>query len=246
MKEVRPMTELQKDGICLPDGLADIILICGHYGCGKTNLALNLAAQCVKAGEKVTVVDMDIVNPYFRASDYGPLLESMGVELIAPGFAHSNVDLRSISTEMYCMFTRTGRIIIDVGGDDAGATALGRFSRRLKERPYTMLYVVNKYRSQSQSAEETVELLREIEMASHLEACAIVSNSHLMQFTTSQTVIDSFAYADKACKLTGLPLAATAAGRRIAPELADCGRSIWPVDVLVTKPWETDGVQGGC
>ena len=246
MKEVRPMTELQNDGICLSDGLADIILICGHYGCGKTNLALNLAAQCVKAGEKVTVVDMDIVNPYFRASDYGPLLESMGVELIAPGFAHSNVDLPSITTEMYSIFTRTGRIIIDVGGDDAGATALGRFSRRLKERPYTMLYVVNKYRSQSQSAEETVELLREIEMASHLEACAIVSNSHLMQYTTAQTVIDSFEYADEVCRLTGLPLAVTAAERRILPDLADCGRKIWPVDVLVTKPWETDGIQGDC
>lgn len=240
------MADNALDGINLPHGLADIILICGHYGCGKTNLALNLAAQCVKAGEKVTVVDMDIVNPYFRASDYGPLLEGMGVELIAPNYAHSNVDLPSITTEMYSIFTRTGRIIIDVGGDDAGATALGRFSRRLKERPYTMLYVVNRYRSQSQTAEETVELLREIEMASHLEACAVVNNSHLMQFTTAQTVIDSFAYADKICELTGLPLAVTAAERRITPELADCGRTIWPVDVLVTKPWETGGVQGDC
>lgn len=240
------MADFLKNYIDLPGDIADIILICGHYGCGKTNLALNLAAECVKAGEKVTVVDMDIVNPYFRASDYGPLLDSMGVELIAPHYAHSNVDLPSITTEMYSIFTRTGRIIIDVGGDDAGATALGRFSRRLKERPYTMLYAVNQYRSQSQTAEETVELLREIEMASHLEACAIVNNSHLMQFTSAQTVTDSFAYADKVCELTGLPLASTAAERRVAGDLAGCGRRIWPVDILVTKPWETDGVQGSC
>ncbi len=230
----------------LPGGVADIILICGHYGCGKTNLALNLASHCSKAGEQVTVVDMDIVNPYFRASDYGPLLEELGVELIAPAFAHSNVDLPSITTEMYSIFTRTGRIIIDVGGDDAGATALGRFSRRLSEKPYTMLYAVNQYRSQSQTAEETVELLREIEAASHLRAHAIVNNSHLMQFTTAETVTGSFAYADAVSALTGLPIAATAAERRISEALSGCGRHIWPVDIMVTKPWETDGVQGAC
>ena len=240
------MADRLTDIFDLPDGAEDIILICGHYGCGKTNLSLNLAARCAQAGEKVTVVDMDIVNPYFRASDYGPLLESMGVELIAPGFAHSNVDLPSITAEMYSIFTRSGRIIIDVGGDDAGATALGRFSRRLTEKPYTMLYAVNKYRSQSQTAEETVELLREIELASHLKAHAIVNNSHLMQFTTAQTVTDSFTYAEEIAALTGLPIAATAAERSVAEQLNDCGRSIWPVDILVTKPWETDGRQGEC
>lgn len=230
----------------LPGGAEDIILICGHYGCGKTNLSLNLAARCAQAGEQVTVVDMDIVNPYFRASDYGPLLESMGVELIAPGFAHSNVDLPSITAEMYSIFTRTGRIIIDVGGDDAGATALGRFSRRLAEKPYTMLYVVNQYRSQSQTAEETVELLHEIELASHLKAHAIVNNSHLMQFTTAQTVTDSFGYAEEIASLTGLPIVATAAERSVAEQLKNSGKRIWPVDILVTKPWETDGRQGEC
>ncbi len=240
------MTDRLEDIFDLPGGVADIILICGHYGCGKTNLSLNLAARCASAGEQVTVVDMDIVNPYFRASDYGPLLESMGVELIAPAFAHSNVDLPSITAEMYSIFTRAGRVIIDVGGDDAGATALGRFSRRLQEKPYTMLYAVNKYRSQSQTAAETVELLREIEAASHMKAHAIVNNSHLMQFTTPRTVTDSFGYADEVAALTGLPVAATAAEARIAEGLADCGRRIWPVDILVTKPWETDGRQGEC
>lgn len=240
------MADVINDIFTLPEGAADIVLICGHYGCGKTNLAMNLAARCAGAGEKVTLVDMDIVNPYFRSSDYKPLLDSMGVELIAPNYAHSNVDLPSITAEMYSIFTRTGRIIIDVGGDDAGATALGRFSRRLKERPYTMLYAVNCYRSQSQTAEETVELLREIETASHLQANAVVNNSHLMQYTTAQTVIDSFGYADEVCRLTGLPLAATAAERRVAGDLADCGRKIWQVEIMVTKPWETDGIQGDC
>jgi len=170
----------------------------------------------------------------------------MGVELIAPNYAHSNVDLPSITAEMYSIFTRTGRIIIDVGGDDAGATALGRFSRRLAEKPYTMLYTINQYRSQSQTPEETVELLREIEMASRLKAHAIINNSHLMQFTTPETITDSFDYAEKISQITGLPIAATAAERSVAGKLADCGRAIWPVDVLVTKPWETDGRQGEC
>lgn len=239
------MTDSQS---CVPDvdlsGFADIVIICGHYGCGKTNLALNLARECAAAGEKVTLVDMDIVNPYFRASDYGGLLEGMGVELVAPTYAHSNLDLPSLPTEMYSIFTRTGRIIIDVGGDDSGSTALGRFSKGLSARAYTMLYVVNRYRALSETAEETAQLLGEIEAASRLSADCIINNSHLMQYTTEKTIADSFEYADRVAGLTGLPVMYTAARRELCGRLPDGGAPVWPVNILVTKPWESGGRQG--
>ena len=69
-----------------------VTVICGHYGCGKTNLALNLALEAAAKGEKVTVADLDIVNPYFRSSEYGGLLEEHGVRLIAPVFAGTTLD----------------------------------------------------------------------------------------------------------------------------------------------------------
>lgn len=219
-------------------GCERITIICGHYGCGKTNLALNIAADLAKAGERVTLVDMDIVNPYFRSSDYQPLLQKLGIELLAPTYAHSNVDLPALPAEMASIFTRSGRIIIDVGGDDAGATALGCFSRQLKETGYKMMYVVNKFRVLSGTPAETAELLGEIELASRLKADVIVNNSHIMELTQPEDVIASDAYAREAARLTGLPLAFTSVEKRLVPELEKSLSDIYPVEILVTKPWQ--------
>lgn len=102
-----------------------ITVVCGHYGCGKTNLTLNLALEAAAAGERVTVADLDIVNPYFRSSEYGGLLEEQGVRLIAPVFAGTTLDTPTLPPELYSIFEpQAGRVFIDAGGDDAGVTAL--------------------------------------------------------------------------------------------------------------------------
>ena len=132
-----------------------ITVICGHYGCGKTNLTLNLALQAASCGQKVTVVDMDIVNPYFRSSEYRGLLEEKGVRLIAPVFAGTTLDTPTLPPEIASIFEPdAGAILIDAGGDDAGVTALGGLHRRLEEAGYDMLYVINRYRALSQTPEE--------------------------------------------------------------------------------------------
>lgn len=218
--------------------LADIIIICGHYGCGKTNLALNMAADFARKGERVTLVDLDIVNPYFRSSDYAEFIEKHGIELIAPTFAHSNLDLPSLPTEMYSIFTRAGRKIIDLGGDDAGATALGRFAPKLRETDYSMLYVMNQYRVQSSTVEQTCELLREIEQASRLKAGWLVNNSHLMEYTSADTVKASLPFAEQVSAASGLPIAFTTLPKALSCELAAEGNGIYPVDIIVKKPWE--------
>lgn len=216
----------------------DIIIICGHYGCGKTNLALNIAAELAANGEEVTLVDLDIVNPYFRSSDYADFIREHNIELIAPTFAHSNLDLPALPAEMYSIFTRTGRRIIDVGGDDAGATALGRFAPQLRNLPYSMLYVVNKYRIQSSTPEDACGLLQEIEQASRLKAHYIVNNSHLMDFTTAETLLESQQFVQQTAEQLGLPVAFTAVQRSLVPELAASGGELYPVDIIVKKPWE--------
>lgn len=220
-----------------PNAFEDIIIICGHYGCGKTNLALNMAADFAANGEQVTLIDLDIVNPYFRSSDYAEYIKEHNIELIAPTFAHSNLDLPALPAEMYSIFTRKGRRIIDVGGDDAGATALGRFAPQLKNIGYTMLYVVNKYRIQSSTPEEACELLGEIEQASRLKANYIVNNSHLMEFSNAETIANSAEFAEKTARLLGLPIAFTSAEKNIAAQL-DAGEDIYPVDIIVKKPWD--------
>lgn len=219
-----------------PNEFEDIIIICGHYGCGKTNLALNMAADFSAKGEQVTLIDLDIVNPYFRSSDYAEFIKEHNIELIAPTFAHSNLDLPALPAEMYSVFTRKGRRIIDVGGDDAGATALGRFAPQLKNVGYTMLYVVNKYRIQSSTPEEACELLGEIEQASRLKADYIVNNSHLMEFSNAETIADSVGFAAETARLLGLPIAFTSAEKNIAAQLDS--EDIYPVEIIVKKPWD--------
>lgn len=219
-----------------PSEFKDIIIICGHYGCGKTNLALNMAADFSAKGEQVTLIDLDIVNPYFRSSDYADFIKEHNIELIAPTFAHSNLDLPALPAEMYSIFTRKGRRIIDVGGDDAGATALGRFAPQLKNIGYTMLYVINKYRIQSSTPEEACELLGEIEQSSRLKADYIVNNSHLMEFSNAETIANSAEFAAETARLLGLPIAFTSAEKNIAAQLD--ASDIYPVEIIVKKPWD--------
>lgn len=184
-----------------------ITVICGHYGCGKTNLTLNLALEAAGEGGPVTVADLDIVNPYFRSSEYGGLLESHGVRLIAPVFAGTTLDTPTLPPELYSIFEpAAGRVFIDAGGDDAGVTALGGLHSLLEEAGYEMLYVINRYRVLSQTPEEAVALLGEIEAASRLKATALVNNSHLGVETTLETLLGGLDFAHKTAQLTGLPL----------------------------------------
>lgn len=183
-----------------------ITIICGHYGCGKTNLALNLTLEAAEKGP-VTLVDLDIVNPYFRSSDYGDMLKECGVRLIAPVFAGTTLDTPTLPPEIQSVFAPgAGQVFIDAGGDDAGATALGGLSPGLARTGYELIYVINRYRVLSQTPEECAGLLREIEAASRLKAAGIVNNSHLGTQTELSHVLEALPFAQRTAKLTGLPL----------------------------------------
>lgn len=184
-----------------------ITVVCGHYGCGKTNLTLNLALEAAGEGRPVTVVDLDIVNPYFRSSEYGELLGEKGVRLIAPVFANTTLDTPTLPPEIYSVFEpQAGRVFLDAGGDDAGVTALGGLHAMLEEAGYDMLYVINRYRVLSQTPEETAALLGEIQAASRLRATGLVNNSHLGVETTLETLERALPFARKTAELTHLPL----------------------------------------
>ncbi len=215
-----------------------ITLICGHYGSGKTNFALNMAVNAARSGEKITLVDLDIVNPYFRTADYRDELERAGVSVIAQNLEGTTLDAPALTARMFSIFEESmGRVIVDVGGDDAGATALGRFSRQLNESGCDMLYVINRFRKFISEPEEAAVLLGEIESACRLKATAIVNNSHLGAQTAADDIITSVPYAEKTAELTRLPLMYTTAPRRIADELEGRVENLYPVDILVKLPW---------
>ena len=198
-----------------------IVLFSGHYGSGKTNIAVNLALRLKEQYERVSIADIDIVNPYFRTEDSRKELEAAGIRLIVSPFANSNVDVPALPQEVYSIVHDRGQqAIVDVGGDDRGALALGRWRDAiLEEDNYEMLFVVNRFRPLTRDADSTIEIMREIEATSKMPFTAVVNNSNLGSETTAEDILASQAYAQEICKRTGLPLKMTAVRAELMPEL---------------------------
>lgn len=188
-----------------------ITLFAGHYGSGKTNVALNYAYNLKRNGYDTVIADIDTVNPYFRTKDSAQELKQAGIELIASEFAGSNVDLPALPAALYDIIFDSERFaVIDIGGDDRGAFALGRYTPEiLRENNYNMLMVINMYRPLTSTPEDTVEILREIEAASGIPFTGLVNNSNLGVSTDLEALTDSFEYAKQVSLLSGLPIYAT-------------------------------------
>lgn len=212
--------------------LGRIIAITGHYGSGKTNLAVNLAVDYARAGDRVTIIDMDIVNPYFRTADFSGLFGRCGIKLIAPRFANTNLDIPSLCFDMSAAINGCDRLIIDVGGDDSGAAALGQYSGVLNNYSCSLYYVVNRYRYLTRTPDEAVQLLRDIERVCRIQAKGIINCSNLGSDTSAVDVKVTADYALHCAETAGLPVVMTAAERSLDVEGA------YPVDVYVRPFWE--------
>lgn len=217
------------------------IIVCGHYGSGKTTLALNLALYLREHGENVALADLDIVNPYFRTADFSVLMSGAGIRLIAPAYAGTSLDVPALTGELDGVLEEAGgTVIIDVGGDEDGARVLGRYSGRIAQGGYDMLFVANFYRSGTQSAGQAVEYIHSIEAASRLKITAVVNNSNLAGQTTCEDILSSAGRAAKLAHSCGKPLIFTNVGCQIAAEssgeLTSLG-SILPIKAYVIPPW---------
>ena len=200
-----------------------LTLFAGHYGSGKTNIAVNYALHLAGEGKKVCIADLDIVNPYFRTKDSAKELDAAGVELISPQFANSNVDLPALPAESYRLVQdRSAYGVMDIGGDDRGAYALGRYVPYIKEEDnYRMAFVVNFMRPLTTTAQEALEVMREIEAACGLEFTCIVNNTNLGNETTRSVLEDSAPQLEDLCRLSGLPLWLTTAEETLAAKMGD-------------------------
>ena len=198
-----------------------LTLFAGHYGSGKTNIAVNYALLLAAEGKQVCIADLDIVNPYFRTKDSAKVLDQAGVELISPQFANSNVDLPALPAEAYRLVEdKSVYGIMDIGGDDRGAYALGRYVPAIKaEGNYRMIFVANCYRPLTRTPEDALEVMREIEAACGLAFTDIVNNSNLGPETTADTVLASLDFVEKLSKLSGLPIFAHSAESQVAEAL---------------------------
>lgn len=227
-----------------------LIVILGHYGSGKTNLALNMARQMKQAGRDPLLIDLDVVNPYFRSSDYGKLMQAEGIRLLGPIFGNSNVDAPSLAPGIDSGILKASfeqPVVLDVGGDPDGARALARYAPSIKHVDDSLIVMlVNLKRPESQDTHNTLQMIQEIEATASLKVGALVGNTHLAEFTTAQTIEASLAPLKELSARSGLPLQAITVPEHLVDELKltlsndldafSC--ELVPIERLVKTVWQ--------
>lgn len=208
-----------------------VTLLCGHYGSGKTNISVNMAADLASKKSNVVIADLDIVNPYFRSVDSKGELSKMGVKTICSEYANTNIDAPALPQEMYAIVDDLSiNAIIDVGGDERGALALGRIADKIREENnYDMFLVINKYRPLTPDAKSVMEVMEEIENAGHLKFTGIINCSNLGEETTPEVVLGSMDFARKVSEESGLKIVATAVEEALTPKLNGKIENLFPL-----------------
>ena len=203
----------------------------GHYGSGKTFTAVNYAVYLSTLGKKVSIYDLDIVNPYFRTVDAEKFLTKNGVELIVSPYAETNVDIPAMNAKSYRMIhDKTQYAVLDIGGDERGALALGRFYEEiLKENDYNAFWVVNPYRIETRTVKDAIALKDEIENTARIKFTQIVNCANLGDETTPETVMSGLKFCEELSGKTGLPIAFSAVR-------CDIAENMKIKDVLAVKP----------
>lgn len=215
-----------------------ITIVTGHYGSGKTTFSVNLAVKAAEEGKSAAIVDLDIVNPYFRTADFREMFEKKGIKLIAPDFANSNLDIPSIQFDVVQFAMNEDCLIIDVGGDDAGAVALGRYAEELEQfsDDIDMVYVINQRRTLTTTSDEVTQLMYEIEAAARMKHTAIINNTNLGNETTADIVEASRKFAEETSQKTGLPVMYTVYPKDIAEKVG--AEDKFPAELYVKPIWE--------
>lgn len=208
-----------------------ITIFAGHYGSGKTNIAVNFAKELKSQNKSVLLADLDIVNPYFRSKDSEDELKELGIDLVCSAFASSNLDIPSLPQTIYrTVHDKSTCAVMDIGGDDVGSVVLGRLAPMIKEENnYEMIFVVNFFRPVTRTAEEALEIMREIENAASLKFTAIVNNSNLGDITSAEDVISTENEARKLCNLSSLPLLFTSVKSNIYCSLKETDSELFPL-----------------
>lgn len=219
--------------------MSRIRIFTGHFGSGKTEIAINYALYLAKQGKKAAIVDIDIVNPYFCTRDVRKTLEENGVRLISSDTNLSNAELMVVPAEVKAIFNDPSyEVVVDVGGDDQGAIVLGVYNKYFLEEPYDMYFVVNNNRPLTATYKQTAEYMKDIERVSRLKVTHLISNTNLSYETTADDIIRGDAEMLKLSELTGIPYKYTACTMNMADEIeGKVHGDIFPIDIYMKPPW---------
>ncbi len=223
---------------CMLGNNKRIKIVVGHYGSGKTEIALNMALKARTEGRHTTLIDLDIVNPFFRSAEQAEFLKENGIQLLAPNFANTAVDIPSLPAEITSVFEdQQICAIFDVGGDDAGAIALGQYRMQFEKCGYEMLYVVNPFRPRSSTVERILDMLGRIAGSSRLQPSVLMNNSNLGGHTSADILLEGQKILDEVSAQSGLPVRAICGEKFILDQLPDIGVDKFEIKRLLKPDW---------
>lgn len=217
-----------------------INIVTGHYGSGKTEFAVNYALRLKDKYGASVICDMDIVNPYFRTNDAVETLKSRNVSVIAPEYANTNLDLPSLPSDIISVFEAdSAPSVLDVGGDEDGAIALGQFYKYISRSQYEMFLVVNALRPDTSSVGDIIRLAREIEASSRCKITSIVNNTNLAYLSSARDIEDSLSLFDDLSKEMALPIRFISGRADILSKLSiDLGERAFPLELFMQLPFD--------
>ena len=216
-----------------------ITMVTGHFGSGKSEIAINLAKKWNRDEEKVGIVDLDIVNPFFCVRDFREELESEGIEVIAANKEWSNAELMMVPKEVRGIFVRPDiRFIMDIGGDDSGAIVLGQYSEDFKHEPYDSYFVINTQRPMTPNEVGIKEYLMDIEKSSRLKVTHLISNTNLSYETEINDIIKGDQMVHELSKELNIPHLYTAVREDLVDEIkGKLHGEILPLKIHMKTPW---------
>lgn len=217
-----------------------INIITGHYGSGKTEIAINMALKLKQEHEKVAICDMDIVNPYFRTNDAKEFLEQRGIKVIAPEYASTNIDIPILPGDILSVFTdKTMYAVLDLGGDDDGAVALGKYHQYLKQEDYDMFFVLNALRPDTSTTEDIIALAQNIEIMSRAKITALINNTNLSYLSESKHISESMDFSIEAAKVLGVPMKYITGTEEMLSKLPDEFKNkAFVIDLFMKLPFD--------
>ena len=213
----------------------------GHFGSGKTEVAVNYALKLAEADYKTAIVDFDIVNPYFRTADAKEELEKNNIWVILPMYANTNVDVPAIPPEIYSLFQKKEyKAVLDVGGDDLGAKAVSRFKEEILSDDYEMFFVINTRRGMTDTPEKIIEMIALIEDSANIKVTRLINNSNLLEETTPEIILEGNRIISQVSEKLGIPLSITAGLEEVINCLESSslsGSELLPLRKQIHLPW---------
>ena len=225
-----------------------MFVLIGNYGSGKSELALNFAFKAAETG-KTELIDLDMVNTYFRLTERGKMVSQKEIRLVSPNFACSGIETLSLPAEVASAFALNwDTVVFDVGGDAVGSTALGRYHADFMELApdqLEVLNVVNIRRPLAGTVEKIIKLQEEMQIHSRLKITGMINNTNLQTMTRPDELRDGYEMLKKVTERTGVPVLYTIGKKEMLDIFASEGHDpkyygeLMPIDIYMKRDWES-------